>query len=163
MFSSCIPKFFAVRNIHYSLNTFSDYFHTDAVVPSSDHCRTQAVLPPRGHFCTETVSPSSDHYETTNIVPPSDHLHTKTTKHSPKVGVHGSRAPLWLRHWLLSSDQFSNYYILVFFTLFPSLFPYKHTHINDVQYFILQPKLLRLQSHTNLCPLNSKYKIHHLK
>ena len=49
MFSSCNPKFFAVRNIHYPVNTSSDHFHTDAVVPSSDHCRTQAILPPSGH------------------------------------------------------------------------------------------------------------------
>ena len=62
MFSSCNPKLFAVRNIHYSLNTFSYHFDTDAVVPSSDHCRTQAVLPPRGHFCIETVAPSGDQY-----------------------------------------------------------------------------------------------------
>ena len=30
--------------------TFSDHFHTDAVVPSSDHCRTEAVLPPSHHI-----------------------------------------------------------------------------------------------------------------
>ena len=36
------PKFFAVRNIHYPVNTSSDHFHTDAEVPSSDYCRTQS-------------------------------------------------------------------------------------------------------------------------
>ena len=46
MFSSCNPKFFAVRHIHYPVNTSSDHFHTDAVVPSSDHCHTETVLPP---------------------------------------------------------------------------------------------------------------------
>ena len=62
MFSSCNPSFFAVRNIHYPVNTSSDHFDTDAVVPSSDHCRTQAVLPPSGHYCIEIVAPSGDHY-----------------------------------------------------------------------------------------------------
>ena len=38
MFSSCNPKFFAVRDSHYPVNPSNDYFHTDAVVPSSDHC-----------------------------------------------------------------------------------------------------------------------------
>ena len=45
MFSSCNPKFFAVRHIHYPVNTSSDHFHTDAILPSSDHCRTE-----RGDF-----------------------------------------------------------------------------------------------------------------
>ena len=97
------PKFFAVRNIHYPVNPYSDHFHTDAVVPSSDLCRTQAVLQPNGHYCIETVAPSGDHdgidivvpssahcctetvspscenYGTTKVAPPSDHLHTKRT------------------------------------------------------------------------------------
>ena len=34
MFSSCNPKFFADRHIHYPANPPSDHFHTDAVVPS---------------------------------------------------------------------------------------------------------------------------------
>ena len=72
-FSSCYPKFFAVRNIHYPVNTSSDHSHTDAVVPSSDHCRTQAVLPPSGHYCIETVPPSGDHYCMDIVVPSSDH------------------------------------------------------------------------------------------
>ena len=38
MFSSCNPKFFAVRHIHYPVNLSSDHFHTDAVVPSGGHC-----------------------------------------------------------------------------------------------------------------------------
>ena len=57
MFSSCNPKFFAVRHIHYTVNPSSDHFHTDAVVPPSDHCRTNAVLPPSDHYCIETVVP----------------------------------------------------------------------------------------------------------
>ena len=41
MFSSCNPKFFAVRHIHYPVKPSSDHFHTDTVVPSSDHsCST---------------------------------------------------------------------------------------------------------------------------
>ena len=62
MFSSCNPKFFAVRNIHYPVNTSSDHFDTDAVVKYSDHCRTQAVLLPSVHYCIETVAPSGGHY-----------------------------------------------------------------------------------------------------
>ena len=38
MFSSCTPKLFAVRHIHYPVNPSSEHFHTDAVVPSSDQC-----------------------------------------------------------------------------------------------------------------------------
>ena len=103
MFSSCNPKLFTVRHIHYPVNPSSDHLHTDAVVPSSDHCRTDTVLPPSDHYCieavapsgdhycidvavpssdyccTETVPPSSDHYVTTKVTPPSDHLHNKTT------------------------------------------------------------------------------------
>ena len=106
MFSSSYPKLFAVRNIHYPVNTSGDHFHTDAVVPSSDHCCTQAVLPPSGHCCigtvspsgdhdfidiimpssdhccTETVSPSSDHYGTTKVAPPSDHLQYNTIQYN---------------------------------------------------------------------------------
>ena len=58
MFSSCNPKFLAIAKFHYPVNTSSDHFHTNAVVPSSDRCRTHAVLPPSGHYCIETVSPS---------------------------------------------------------------------------------------------------------
>ena len=50
MFSSCNPKFFAERHIHYPVNPSSDNFYTDAVVPSSDQ------------YCIETVAPSGDHY-----------------------------------------------------------------------------------------------------
>ena len=50
MFSSCNPKFFAVRHIHYPVNSSNDYFHTDAVVPSSDHGRTDIVLPPNDDY-----------------------------------------------------------------------------------------------------------------
>ena len=72
MFSSCNPKFFAVRNIHYPVNTSSDHFHTDEVVSSSDHWRTQAhegVQLPGGHYCIETVAPSGDHYCIDIVVP----------------------------------------------------------------------------------------------
>ena len=91
MFSSCYPKLFAVRHIHYPLNPSCDQFHADAVVPSSDNCRTETVLPPGDHYCidmvvpssdhcdTETVPPSNEHYGNTIVAPPSDHLHTKRT------------------------------------------------------------------------------------
>ena len=62
MFSSCNPKFFAVRHIHYPVNPSNDYFHTDAVVPSSDHYCIDLVVPSSDHCCTETVPPASDHY-----------------------------------------------------------------------------------------------------
>ena len=61
MFSSCNPKFVAVKHIHYPVSPSSDHFHTDAVVPSSDHCRTETVLTPSDHYCIETVAPSGDH------------------------------------------------------------------------------------------------------
>ena len=62
VFSSCKPKFFAVRHIHYPVNPSSDNFHTNTVVPSSDHCRTGTLLPSSDHYCSETVAPSGDHY-----------------------------------------------------------------------------------------------------
>ena len=62
MFSSCNPKFCAIRHIHYPVNPFSDPFHADAVVPSSEHCHTETVLPPSDHACIKTVAPSGDHY-----------------------------------------------------------------------------------------------------
>ena len=54
MLSSCNPKLFAVRHIHYPVNPPNDYFHTDAVVPSSDHCHTEIVLPPSDHYYIES-------------------------------------------------------------------------------------------------------------
>ena len=57
MFSSCNPKFFAVRHILYPVN------------PSSDHFYTDAVLPPSDHYCIETVAPSDDHYYIDIVVP----------------------------------------------------------------------------------------------
>ena len=72
MFSSCNPKFFAVRHIHYPVNTSSDNFRTDAVVPSSDHCRIETVLPPSDHYCIEVVAPSGD-----IVIPSSDHCFTQ--------------------------------------------------------------------------------------
>ena len=53
MFSSCNSKFFQVRHIH--------NFHTDALVPSSDHCCTETVLPSSDHYCIESVAPSGEH------------------------------------------------------------------------------------------------------
>ena len=101
MFSSCNPKFFAVRHIHYPVNPFSDHFHTDAVATSNDHrqlaiitafyCIT-TVASSGDHGLTETVAPSSDHYGiaieapssdhcyTETVPPSSDHLHTKSSK-----------------------------------------------------------------------------------
>ena len=73
MFSSCDPKFFAVRHIHYPVNTSSDLFHTDAVVPSSGHCRSDTVLPPSDHYGIETVVPSSGHRCIETVPPYSDH------------------------------------------------------------------------------------------
>ena len=103
MFSSCNIQLFAVRNIHYPVNTSSDHFHTDAVVPSSDHCCNERVLSSSDHYCTDTVAPSGrhcftdtvspssdhycvgivvpsrDHYSTNKVAPPSDHSHPKIT------------------------------------------------------------------------------------
>ena len=73
MFSSCNPKFFAVRHLHYPVNPSSDHFHTEAVVPSSDHCHTEALLPPSDRYCIESVAPSGDHYCIDIVVPSSDH------------------------------------------------------------------------------------------
>ena len=53
-------------------------FHTDTVVPSSDHCRTEAVCQPSDHYCIETVMPSGDHYYIDIVVPSSDHCCTET-------------------------------------------------------------------------------------
>ena len=92
MCSSCNPKFFAVRNIHYPVNTSSAHFPTDAVVPSSDHCVTHAVLPPSGHYCIETVAPSGDHYCIDIVVPSSDHCCTETVSPSSDK-VWGFMAP----------------------------------------------------------------------
>ena len=110
MFSSCNPKFFAVRHIHYPVNPSSDHFHTDAVyavvpsndhsctetvLPSSDHCRTEAVLPPSDHYCIETVPPSSDHYGTTKVEPLSGHLHTGHDLRAPPSGYAGAGVQKW--------------------------------------------------------------------
>ena len=73
MCSSCNPKLFGVRHIHYPVNPSSDQFHNDAVVPSSDHCRTETLTPTGEHCFTETEAPSSDRYCTKKIAPPSDH------------------------------------------------------------------------------------------
>ena len=93
MFSSCNPKLFAVRHIHYPVNPSSGNCHTDTVVPSSDHCRTEAVLPPSDHYCIETVAPCGDHYCIDIVVPSGDHYcieivlpssdHYGTTKVAP--------------------------------------------------------------------------------
>ena len=70
MFSSSNPKFFAVRHIHYPVNTSSDHFHTDAVVSSI------VIIAALGQYChlvRETsdqyiVVPSSDHYGNTKVI-----------------------------------------------------------------------------------------------
>ena len=49
MFSSCNPKFFAERHIHYPVNPPSDNFYTDAVVPSSDQNIHHKFVGQRGH------------------------------------------------------------------------------------------------------------------
>ena len=77
MFSSCNPKFFAVRHIQYPVNPSSYHFHTDAEVPSSDHWRTESV-PSSDHYCTDTVAPPSDHCCLDIVVPSSDHCDTET-------------------------------------------------------------------------------------
>ena len=64
MFSSCNPKFFAVRYIHHPV---SDY-HTVAVVPSGDHCCAKTVLSSSEH-CFETVAPSGDRCFTDTVAP----------------------------------------------------------------------------------------------
>ena len=84
-FSSCNPNFFAVRNIHYPVNTSSDHFHTETVLPYSGHCRTHTLLPPSGRYCIETVGPSGDHYCIDILVPSSDHCCTETVSPSIKV------------------------------------------------------------------------------
>ena len=60
MFSSCNPQIFAVRHILYTVNRFSEHFHTDKVAPSSDRCCIESVVPPGDHCFTETVAPYSD-------------------------------------------------------------------------------------------------------
>ena len=72
IFSSCNPKLFAVRHIHYPVNPSSAHFQTDAVVPSSDHSRMDAVLPPIDHYCIDTVEPSFEHYCIDIVVSSSD-------------------------------------------------------------------------------------------
>ena len=66
-------KVIAVRHIHYPLNSSSDHFHTDAVVPSSYHFRTETVLPPSDLYCIETVTTSGDHHCSETVSPSSDH------------------------------------------------------------------------------------------
>ena len=52
MFSSCKPKFFAVRHIHYRCYPGN---------PSSDHFHNNAVVPPSDHYCFDLGAPSGDH------------------------------------------------------------------------------------------------------
>ena len=85
MFSSCNPKFFAIRHIHYPVKPSSDHLLTDAVVPSSDNFRTDAVLPPSDHNCIDTVAPPGDHYGIDIVVPSSDNCCTDTV---PPFGDH---------------------------------------------------------------------------
>ena len=52
----------------------SCHFHTDAVVPCSDHCCIETVLPSSDHYSTDIiVVPSSDHCYTETVPPSSDH------------------------------------------------------------------------------------------
>ena len=110
MFSSCNPKFFAVRHIHYPVNPSSNNFHTDTVVPSSDQCFTEAVglLPPSDHYCIETVAPSGDHYGIDLVVPSSDHCCIETVP--PSSDYHGTTkiAPL-SDHLHTSSSSFVSF------------------------------------------------------
>ena len=65
MFSSCNPKFFAVRHIHYPVNchlAIITAMRVETVAPSGDHYCIDLVVPSSEHCCTETVPPSSDHY-----------------------------------------------------------------------------------------------------
>ena len=75
LLSSCKPKFFAVRQIHYPVNPSSDHFLTDAVVPPIliIAALTETILPPSDHYCIKTEAPSGDHYGTPKIAQPSDH------------------------------------------------------------------------------------------
>ena len=61
MFSSCNPKFFAVRHIHYPVNPSRDHFCTDTVLPPSDHYCIETVALPGDHYCIDIVVPSRDH------------------------------------------------------------------------------------------------------
>ena len=74
-------KVFALKHIHYRYPgnppSASDHFHTDTVVPSSNHCRTETELPPNDNYI-DTVAPSSDHYYIGIVVPSSDHCCTET-------------------------------------------------------------------------------------
>ena len=67
MFSSCNPKFFAVRHIHYPVNQYCHLASITALIfetvaPSGDHYCIDLVVSSSDHCCTETVPPSSDHY-----------------------------------------------------------------------------------------------------
>ena len=55
-------------------------FHTDAVVPSSDHCCTETVAPSCDHCFNERVAPSSDNYCIDIVVSSSDHLYTQSLR-----------------------------------------------------------------------------------
>ena len=85
MFSSCNSKFFAVRHIHYPMNSSSDQLHTDAIVPSIDHFRTETVLPPSDHYCIDTVVPSSDHCCIVTVPQSSDHYGTTIYIYTSRV------------------------------------------------------------------------------
>ena len=52
------------------VNTSSNHFHTDAVVPSSDHYGIETVAPSGDHCFTDMVAPSSDHHSTKKVAPP---------------------------------------------------------------------------------------------
>ena len=98
VFSSCNPKFFAVRHILYPVT-----LSADAVVPSSDHYCIETVLSPSDHYCIEVVAPSGDHYCMDIVVPSSDHCcietvpqssdHYGTTKVAPPTGLLHAKIP----------------------------------------------------------------------
>ena len=68
MFSSC-------NYTHSPPSPPGDNFHSDAVVPPSDHCSTETVLPTgeRHLVFAETVAPSIDHYCIDIVASSSDH------------------------------------------------------------------------------------------
>ena len=50
----------------------NEHFHSDAVVPSSDHC-TETVLPSSDYHCIVSVAPSGDHCLTETVESSTDH------------------------------------------------------------------------------------------
>ena len=84
MFSSCNPKLFAVKHIHYpvTISTPMQWCHLEI------NCCTETVLSPSDHYCIETVAPPGDHYCINIAVPSSDHRCTE--KVPPSRDHHGT-------------------------------------------------------------------------